>query len=82
MAEYRVSWEIDIEADGLVNAAPVMIQRDCCWECGGSGIDAGSLNEPEPCPICYGTGVAPEEEEEIDMPTFANALLRGPRRAA
>ncbi len=35
-----------------------------CWECEGSGIDAGSLNEPEPCPICYGTGIAPEEDDE------------------
>ena len=27
-----------------------------CWDCGGSGMDVGSLNEPEACPACLGGG--------------------------
>jgi DnaJ-class molecular chaperone len=27
-----------------------------CEECGGKGIDPGSLLEPEPCIECNGTG--------------------------
>ncbi|HXI90481.1 MAG TPA: hypothetical protein VNH18_29505 [Bryobacteraceae bacterium] len=38
-----------------------------CEDCGGSGIDPGSLYEPEPCPPCKGAGtlLAPEEVEKI-----------------
>jgi hypothetical protein len=25
-----------------------------CGDCGGSGLDVGSLHEPEPCPACLG----------------------------
>lgn len=33
-----------------------------CWECGGTGVDPGSLNEPEPCAVCAGAGsLAPAE---------------------
>jgi len=27
-----------------------------CEDCGGTGIDPGSLTEPEPCQACKGTG--------------------------
>jgi DnaJ-class molecular chaperone len=27
-----------------------------CEDCNGTGIDPGSLTEPEPCPECKGTG--------------------------
>jgi len=27
-----------------------------CEDCGGRGIDPGSLHEPEPCPACQGYG--------------------------
>jgi DnaJ-class molecular chaperone len=27
-----------------------------CEECGGKGIDPGSLTEPEACPECNGSG--------------------------
>lgn len=33
-----------------------------CEDCGGRGVDLGSLYEPEPCPSCAGSGklIAPE----------------------
>ena len=27
-----------------------------CEECGGTGVDPGSLNDPEPCAVCLGSG--------------------------
>ena len=27
-----------------------------CQDCGGNGVDPGSLNEPEPCVSCQGSG--------------------------
>lgn len=27
-----------------------------CDDCGGIGVDPGSLNEPEACPVCLGGG--------------------------
>ena len=27
-----------------------------CQDCGGKGVDLGSLYEPEPCPACLGSG--------------------------
>ena len=27
-----------------------------CEDCGGKGVDVGSLHEPEPCQACLGTG--------------------------
>jgi hypothetical protein len=33
-----------------------------CPDCGGKGVDCGSLYEPEPCPTCYGAGeLLPDE---------------------
>lgn len=33
-----------------------------CEDCGGKGLDLGSLNEPEACPTCSGSGVIQPEE--------------------
>jgi len=30
--------------------------RFTCEECGGKGADPGSLDEPEPCTVCLGSG--------------------------
>jgi hypothetical protein len=30
--------------------------RFTCEECDGKGVDSGSLNEPEPCRVCLGSG--------------------------
>jgi hypothetical protein len=27
-----------------------------CYDCGGNGLDAGSLHEPEACKVCLGAG--------------------------
>jgi hypothetical protein len=27
-----------------------------CEDCGGKGVDPGSLSEPEPCQVCFGSG--------------------------
>ena len=27
-----------------------------CEDCGGRGVDPGSLSEPEPCQVCFGSG--------------------------
>jgi hypothetical protein len=27
-----------------------------CEDCGGKGVDVGSLREPEPCQVCLGSG--------------------------
>lgn len=34
-----------------------------CQDCGGRGIDPGSLHELEPCPVCLGSG---KELVELD----------------
>jgi len=33
-----------------------MPDRLTCYDCGGNGIDVGSLNEPEACKVCLGAG--------------------------
>ena len=32
-----------------------MLELDC-EDCGGRGVDPGSLSEPEPCQVCLGSG--------------------------
>lgn len=34
-----------------------------CEDCNGTGIDSGSLNEPEPCKVCKGSKLAQPEGE-------------------
>lgn len=39
-----------------------------CWECGGTGVDPGSLLIEEPCPVCWGVGtLAPDLVEELKI---------------
>ncbi len=38
-----------------------------CEDCDGTGLDAGSLHEPEPCPTCDGTGAEPRRIGERHM---------------
>lgn len=33
-----------------------MFEPLSCEDCGGTGVDPGSLYEPEPCPPCQGSG--------------------------
>lgn len=46
-----------------------------CEECGGNGIDPGSLHVPEDCPSCLGSGcfLAPEVIESIARKHLARA---------
>lgn len=46
-----------------------MSELENCEDCGGSGVDQGSLNDPEPCPVCFGTGKISEEKPESRVQT-------------
>jgi len=43
-----------------------------CEDCGGKGVDVGSLHEPEPCQVCLGAG---RQLVELDTPS---SLYRKP----
>jgi len=39
-----------------------------CEDCGGKGVDVGSLDQPEACTVCLGSGVIQPEERIERMP--------------
>ena len=55
------------------------MQTVSCEECGGAGIDPGSLREPEECPRCCGAGylLAPAEVERIARKVIAKRKAMG-----
>ena len=49
-----------------------------CEDCDGRGIDPGSLYEPEPCPVCQGTGhLFVEEPESAGRASMAERAVSG-----
>jgi hypothetical protein len=62
-----------------IDAARELLSRPCD-ECGGTGTDPGSLNEPEPCTVCMGNGRHyPEgEPQPRTMGEFVAAFDRRP----
>jgi len=46
-----------------------------CDDCGGSGVDVGSLGEPEACQVCLGSGIAIDAEIERKPVTSEVGLL-------
>lgn len=45
-----------------------------CEDCGGRGVDPGSLMQPEPCPSCAGSGVLRTERAERMGPGRASDI--------
>ena len=62
----------------MTRTAVLQIVERVCEDCGGKGIDVGSLSEfvPEACPSCAGTGVLiPAERAERRGPRTAITAL-------
>ena len=49
-----------------------------CEECGGTGVDPGSLNDPEPCAVCLGSG---SQRTGIDSGGFHDEVRKPMGRA-
>ena len=49
-----------------------------CEDCGGLGVDPGSLSEPEPCQVCFGSG---KQLVELDTRTSFYAKRKPMGRA-
>lgn len=56
----------------MARTAELQVVEKVCQDCGGKGLDLGSLNEPEACPNCHGSGLMLSERAE----------RRGPGRAS
>ena len=52
--------------------------RFACEECGGTGVDPGSLHDPEPCAVCLGSG---SQSTEIDPRSFHDEMRKPMGRA-
>lgn len=49
-----------------------------CDDCGGKGLDVGSLGEPEPCKVCLGGGMV-HMEFDARSSEFGKRKPHGPR---
>lgn len=53
-----------------------------CDDCGGSGVDLGSVAEPEPCKVCLGSGEMLAAEPAIERKPLAVETLNAQQHGA
>jgi hypothetical protein len=58
------------------------VRQPACGFCDGTGLWADQEGDPDPCPLCEGTGVAPTAEHDepaVTEPAVARLLAILPR---
>lgn len=66
------SYNIAKERRFMERTAAVELVPIVCEDCGGKGLDLGSLDQPEACTVCAGAGVI-QPEERIERKPMGRA---------
>lgn len=74
----------DDQTQLIADARRLMSTPDlpACDECGGTGADSGALYEPEPCPVCLGSGTFAAPELIIASKPMGRETATPPARIA
>ena len=78
-------WEFKIIAQYRLKDSVKLYIEECCNDCGGSGQIGGgfkSIDGPENCPVCNGTGTISRKHPDIEPKPEVNEELTEHMRKA